>query len=70
MSRGRQHVSLGSGVDRMEFVFEDGETIWTESSYKYAPRQIAMALGESGFRAVEQWIDEAGAFALTLVETA
>jgi len=63
-------VSVGSGIDRVEFVLDDGETIWTESSYKYTPRQITAALEDSGFRAVEQWIDQAGAFALTLVETA
>ena len=70
VSRGRQHVNVGTGVDRMELMFEDGETIWTESSYKYTPRQMALALADAGFRAVEQWIDQAGAFALTLVETA
>ena len=70
VSRGRQHVSVGSGIDRVEFLLDDGETIWTESSYKYTPRQITAALEDSGFRAVEQWIDQAGAFALTLVETA
>jgi L-histidine Nalpha-methyltransferase len=70
VSRGRQHVSVGSGVERIEFVLEDGETIWTESSYKYTPRQIGAALQDAGFRAVEQWIDQTGAFALTLVETA
>jgi L-histidine Nalpha-methyltransferase len=70
VSRGRQQVSVGSGLDRLEFVLEDGETIWTESSYKYTPREISGALKDAGFRTVEQWIDQAGAFALTLVETA
>ena len=70
VSQGRQHVSVGNGADRVEFVLEDEETIWTESSYKYTPRQIAVTLEEAGFRSVEQWIDHAGAFALTLVETA
>jgi len=73
VSRGRQCVTVRTGIDLadvMEFVLEDGETIWTESSYKYTPRQIESALEEAGFRSVEQWIDDAGAFALTLVETA
>jgi dimethylhistidine N-methyltransferase len=68
VSRGRQRVRVAeSGVD---FLLEDGESIWTESSYKYTPRQIASALEEAGFRRVDQWIDDAGGFALTLVETA
>jgi len=73
VSRGRQHVSVGVGVeatDVVDFVIEDGESIWTESSYKYTSRQIAGALEEAGFTPVEQWIDQTGAFALTLVETA
>ena len=73
VSRGRQHVSIGKGAELTggtEFVLEDGETIWTESSYKYTPRQIETLLADAGFRAVEQWIDQPGAFALTLVETA
>jgi L-histidine Nalpha-methyltransferase len=73
VSRGRQFVTVRSGIDLtdvMEFVLEDGETIWTESSYKYTARQIESALEDAGFRSVEQWIDGAGAFALTLVETA
>jgi L-histidine N-alpha-methyltransferase len=73
VSRGRQLVTVRTGIDladAMEFVLEDGETIWTESSYKYKPRELKSALEDAGFRSVEQWIDDAGAFALTLVETA
>jgi len=73
VSRGRQHVSIGRGLeatDVVDFVIEDGESIWTESSYKYTSRQIASALEEAGFRPIEQWIDHAAAFALTLVDTA
>ena len=72
VSVGRQWPIVGAGVDgieAMEFVIEDGETIWTESSYKYTPPQIKRALAEAGFRLVDQWIDSAGGFALTLVET-
>ena len=67
VSRRRQRVSVAAaGVD---FVIEDGESIWTESSYKYTPEQIASALEQAGFRRVEQWIDEPRGFAVTLVET-
>ena len=67
VSAGRQHVEVESaGVD---FVIEDGESIWTESSYKYTPAEVARALDEAGFSLVEQFVDHAGDFALTLVET-
>jgi L-histidine N-alpha-methyltransferase len=67
VSRARQHVSVK--LANVDFVIEDGESIWTESSYKYTPARIAGALEQAGFRRVEQWIDESAGFALTLVET-
>ena len=48
--------------------FEAGETIWTESSYKYEPDGILVMLERAGFRRVSQWVDEEARFALTLVE--
>ena len=56
-----------SGLD---LEFEAGETIWTESSYKYRPAEIVAMLGRAGFREIDQWIDAPDAFALTLVEAA
>jgi uncharacterized SAM-dependent methyltransferase len=52
----------------LEVAFEAGETIWTESSYKYRPAQVVQMLERAGFRRVAQWIDQADGFALTLVE--
>jgi dimethylhistidine N-methyltransferase len=54
----------------MSVRFAEGETIWTESSYKYAPEGVVMMLEEAGFRLLQQWIDVDAAFALTLVEAA
>ncbi len=66
VSRGRQHVRVdAAGVD---FVIENGESIWTESSYKYTTARIALALQRAGFGLVEQWTDETDGFALTLAE--
>jgi L-histidine N-alpha-methyltransferase len=56
-----------SGLD---VEFQAGETIWTESSYKYRPAEIVAMLGRAGFREIDQWIDAPDAFALTLVEAA
>ncbi len=67
VSRERQRVSVD--LANCDFVIERGETIWTESSYKYTPAQIARSLEQAGFKMVEQWIDDPGGFALTLVET-
>jgi L-histidine N-alpha-methyltransferase len=54
-------------ASRLDLTLEDGETIWTESSYKYRAEEIVAMLGHAGFREIDQWIDAPGAFALTLV---
>jgi L-histidine Nalpha-methyltransferase len=46
--------------------FSRGERIWTESSYKYEPRQIEEMGASAGFMPAAQWIDEDARFALTL----
>jgi len=48
--------------------FDEGETIWTESSYKYEPGDVVRMLERAGFRHVKQWLDTDSGFALTLVE--
>lgn len=52
----------------LDFVMSAGETIWTESSYKFQPEQVATLLRRNGFRVVTQWCDSADEFALTLAE--
>jgi L-histidine N-alpha-methyltransferase len=59
----RVHIAA-SGLD---LSLEAGETIWTESSYKYRGADIVAMLRHAGFREIDQWIDPPGAFALTLV---
>jgi L-histidine N-alpha-methyltransferase len=61
----RQLVRI-SGAS-LEVTFEEGETIWTESSYKYQPDAVVQMLERAGFQCVEQWVDAADGFALTLV---
>lgn len=46
--------------------FDDGETIWTENSYKYQPAAIERLGQQAGFKVQAQWIDQPGRFALTL----
>jgi dimethylhistidine N-methyltransferase len=64
----RQRVSVEAA--HVDFMMEEGETIWTESSYKYRPASVVEMLEDAGFRAIEQWVDAANGFALTLVGVA
>jgi L-histidine Nalpha-methyltransferase len=68
VSKRSQNVRIAAS--RLDLTLEAGETIWTESSYKYRPDEIVATLLRAGFRAIEQWIDDADGFALTLVEAA
>src|SRR5262249_15101758 len=66
VSTDRQSVRVASAS--IDVTFETGETIWTESSYKYEPDVIDRMLERAGFRRVNQWVDDEARFALTLVE--
>jgi dimethylhistidine N-methyltransferase len=69
-SRRRQQVTIappGCGPGAWSVEFAEGERIWTESSYKYAPAQIDRMGQRAGFSTAEQWIDETARFALTLM---
>ena len=46
---------------------EEGETIWTESSHKYAAAEITEMGERSGFRTEAQWVDQEWPFAQTLL---
>ena len=52
----------------LRFRLEEGETIWTESSYKYEPEGIRELVDPAGFVQRNQWIDERARFALTLFQ--
>lgn len=60
----RQRVRVP--VADLDITFESGDTIWTESSYKYRDDQIAAAVEQAGFVTTSQWVDDG--FALTLTE--
>ena len=75
-SRVEMHlVSRGPQVTRIPVAeiaarFEARECIWTESSYKYQPDEIVGIVTPTGFLLVDQWIDLAARFALTLFAAA
>ena len=62
----RQHVEVRRAD--LAFDLEAGETIWTESSYKFHPETMVQSLQSAGFRSAAQWIDPVGRFALTLAD--
>ena len=51
----------------LTLAFEEGETIWTESSYKYEPELLAREFRHAGFAMKHQWVDEPSRFALSLI---
>jgi len=66
VSSRRQRVRVPAAS--LDVTFEAGDTIWTESSYKYEPAGVVSMLEQTAFRPLGQWIDEGARFALTLVE--
>ncbi len=68
VSAARQRVRIPRA--RLDLVFEAGDTIWTESSYKYRPALVVEMLERAGFSRVRQWTEPDDGFALTLVEAA
>jgi L-histidine N-alpha-methyltransferase len=64
-SKRRQTVNIPSSEIAIEF--EEGETIWTESSHKYSADEVFEIAGKAGFRCEVQWIDEQWPFAENLL---
>ena len=54
----------------LDFTMEAGESIWTESSYKYLPETAREMVVAEGFHVIEQWTDAEQGFALTLASRA
>lgn len=65
-SRAAQKVSIAAINFNVEFA--QGETIHTENSYKYRPRQIEAMLAKAGFASAQAWTDEQGWFSVTLAQ--
>ena len=61
----RQIVSIPAAEVVVEF--QEGETIWTESSHKYSPAEIFDTARRAGFRCEVQWIDDEWPFAENLL---
>lgn len=50
------------------FAMEEGETIHTENSHKYGPRDARLLLRAGGWTPVSEWADPQGLFAVFLAE--
>ena len=60
VSQAEQRVS----IEEQDFQFSEGETIHTESSYKYSVSQFHQLAQEAGFKAVQSWTDEQDLFSV------
>jgi L-histidine Nalpha-methyltransferase len=74
-ARSRVEMHLVSGCAQvvhvaaldLEVAFAEGESIWTESSYKYDPPGIVRMGERAGFGSFKQWLDPVGRFSTTLL---
>lgn len=46
-----------------------GESIWTESSYKYTLNEFAQLAGRAGFKVERVWLDEDALFSVQYLTT-
>jgi L-histidine Nalpha-methyltransferase len=65
VSTARQTVTVRKS--RLVVPFEQGETIWTESSHKYAAEEVIKMGSRTGFRCDGQWFDHEWPFAENLL---
>ena len=67
-SKRRQSVEIPAANITVEF--QEGETIWTESSHKYSADEIHDTAPDAGFRCEAQWVDKQWPFAENLLVAA
>jgi L-histidine Nalpha-methyltransferase len=61
------HQTVNIPAAELAVEFSEGETIWTESSHKYAAEDIFVMARSAGFRCDAQWIDDEWPFAENLL---
>ncbi len=75
-SRIEMHLRSGAAqqvtipMSGLELSLNEGETIWTESSYKFETARVRTILEAAAFDVAVQWVDAADRFALTLATAA
>ncbi|HEY5618789.1 MAG TPA: L-histidine N(alpha)-methyltransferase [Vicinamibacterales bacterium] len=68
VSRRRHDVVVPGPNGPLAFTLEQGESIWTESSYKYEPDGVRALVESDGLELRSQWIDDDARFLLALFE--
>jgi dimethylhistidine N-methyltransferase len=68
VSRRRQRVRIDALA--LDVGFEEGESIWTESSYKLTPERVAALGRDAGFTRATPWIDADAGFLTTRLSVA
>jgi len=63
----RRHQAVSISAAEVVVEFQEGETIWTESSHKYALGEIYEMARAAGFRCEVQWVDQQWPFAENLL---
>jgi len=63
----KRHQIVSIPMAEVVVEFQEGETIWTESSHKYSPGEIFETAQKAGFRCEVQWVDEQWPFAENLL---
>jgi dimethylhistidine N-methyltransferase len=68
VSRRRQDVVVPGPAGSLQFTMAQGESIWTESSYKYEPDAFSTLVESAGLEFRSRWIDGDARFLLALFE--
>jgi dimethylhistidine N-methyltransferase len=55
-------------VGKVEIRFGRGESIWTEASYKYNPKDFAELAASAGWQVEQVWTDDRGLFSVQYLE--
>jgi dimethylhistidine N-methyltransferase len=64
VSNGEQRIRVPPAD--IDIILDNGEALWTASSCKFEPAEIAAQMREAGFELAHQWVDRESGFALTL----
>ncbi|CDY74389.1 ABC transporter ATP-binding protein [Caballeronia glathei] len=65
--RAKRALTVNVRAAGLRVEFREGETIWTESSHKYAAEEVAPIAADAGFERTHQWRDDEWGFAESLL---
>jgi dimethylhistidine N-methyltransferase len=65
--RAKRPVTASVRAANLQVSLLEGETIWTESSHKFAADEVAPFAADAGFDCAHQWVDDEWGFAESLL---